>query len=90
MTFWLKTKNQVWTDKTFARAAGCTTKTFAKVQIIFVNNINCKKYFKFYLIWKIKWLPSGAIFSNPTCNVGWKQGVQTMACQRHALSKIIT
>lgn len=32
-------------------------------------------------------LPEGAIFNNPTCNVGWKQGVQTMACQRHALSK---
>ena len=32
-------------------------------------------------------LPKGAIFNNLTCNVGWKQGVQTMACQRHALSK---
>lgn len=32
-------------------------------------------------------LPEGAIFNNPTCNVGWKLGVQTMACQRHALSK---
>ena len=34
-------------------------------------------------------LPKGAIFNNPTCNVGWKLGVQTMACQRHALSKSI-
>ena len=35
----------------------------------------------------MKWLPKGAIFSNPTCNVGWKQVVQTMACYRHELSK---
>lgn len=34
-------------------------------------------------------LPEGAIFNNPTCNVGWKQCVQTMACQRHALSKAL-
>ena len=50
----------MWTDKIFARAAGVTTKPFAKVQINFVNNINCKKYFKFHLPYKIKWLPSGA------------------------------
>ena len=43
MTFWLKTKNQVWTDKIFARAAGVTTKPFAKIQINFINNINCEK-----------------------------------------------
>ena len=35
-------------------------------------------------------LPKGAIFNNPTCNVGWKQGVQTKACQGHAFSKIIS
>ena len=34
-------------------------------------------------------LPEGAIFNNPTCNVGWKQVVQTMACQRHAFSKTL-
>lgn len=31
-------------------------------------------------------LPKGAIFNNLTCNVGRKQGIQTMACYRHALS----